>query len=110
MTAHPCGEIQILTREVLERESARLLPCPFCGRAPIMQVYRFVRVGVFCRAAPKPPCPVKPVLISRSGRVMHGRPSADFPYGVPSLYQQSFDELVKAWNTRAPATSGAPTP
>jgi hypothetical protein len=108
MTDHPCGEIQILTREVLERESARLLPCPFCGQAPIVQLYRMTRLGVFCHGLP--PCLVKPQLVARSGRVMYARPSVDFPYGTPSLYQQSFDELVKAWNTRAPATSGAPTP
>jgi hypothetical protein len=107
VSSHPCGEFHLVTPELLEREAARLLPCPFCGRQPVFKRSGSGSIGVECRGLGAPPCRVKPKL-RRGGRVVLGSAPGESCYRdlKPHVWQMTLDELVTTWNTRAPAASG----
>lgn len=112
MTNHPCGAFQEVTTDLLDREAARLLPCPFCGSAAaVLMDYRRNKLVVRCRAISSDGCQIKPARLA-TARIMHCHPREEhgrlrrLTPRKPHTYQQTLDELVKAWNTRAPAASG----
>lgn len=105
MTEHPCGAFQPVTSELLERESARLLPCPFCGTRPQLEIQYSGRQRLRVRCAVSvfgsPPCEVRP-WVGTSNALVHVY-DKEAKARRPHTYQGTIDDLVRTWNTRAPA-------